>query len=157
MKGRKAGLAGAIASGWLALAVSFIGPFEGLRMTVYRDIVGVPTVCYGETRGVRMGDSYSREDCDAMLGDAIIEFESGVRGCLSRELAAPRRVAMVSLAYNIGVAAFCRSTLVRLANEGAAWPRICDEFLKWNRAGGRIVAGLTRRRQAERELCLRSA
>jgi lysozyme len=62
--------------------------------------------------------------------------------------------ASVSLAYNIGTTAFCRSTVARRFNAGQ-WKAGCDAFLMWDRAGGRKVRGLTRRREAERAICLR--
>lgn len=138
-----------------ALALGLVGGYEGLRLTAYRDIVGVPTVCFGETRGVRLGDRYSVEDCKAMLGDALIEFESGMRRCLTKPDAIPDRtyVAFLSLTYNIGVGAFCRSSVARLANQGQI-TAACNAMLAWNKAGGKVVKGLQRRRVEERALCL---
>jgi lysozyme len=63
----------------VALAVALVGAWEGLRTKAYRDAVGVPTVCYGETRGVRMGDRYTVEQCKVMLGDGLVDFELGIR------------------------------------------------------------------------------
>ncbi|WP_342361425.1 lysozyme [Terrarubrum flagellatum] len=137
----------------VGLAVGIVGPFEGLRTKAYPDIVGVITVCYGETRGVKIGDSYTKEQCDEMLGDALVDFEAGVRNCVPGEIPDKRRASYVSLAYNIGVGGFCRSTVARKANEGDARGS-CDAMLAWNKAGGRVVAGLTRRREAERKICL---
>ncbi len=138
-----------------ALAVGVVGGYEGLRTRAYLDVVDVPTVCFGETRGVKLGDAYTREECRAMLGDALIDFEQGMRRCLVAPDGLPDKtyVASLSLTYNIGVGAFCRSTVakrfkVRDIRGG------CDAFLMWNRAAGRVIAGLTRRRQEERKLCL---
>lgn len=141
---------------WMALAVAFVGGYEGLRTKAYRDIVGVVTVCYGETRGVKMGDSFTKDECDEMFGDGLAEFDEAVQRCIHVALPDKRRVAFVSLAYNIGSGGFCRSTVARKANEGDV-RGACDAILAWNKAGGRVVAGLTRRREAERKLCLEAA
>lgn len=139
-----------------ALAISLVGGFEGLRLSAYRDVVGVATVCYGETRGVTMGDRHSKAECDAMLLKGLQEFEAGVLACTKVAMPERRQVAMVSFAYNVGTGAYCRSSVARLLNAGQ--PRAaCDALLKWNKAGGITFPGLTRRRQAERELCLAEA
>lgn len=139
-----------------ALAISLVGGFEGLRQTAYRDVVGVATICYGETRGIRMGMTATKVECDAMLLKGLQEFEQGVLSCTKVEMPMRRQVAMVSFAYNVGVGAYCGSSVVRLLNDNK--PRAaCDALLKWNKAGGVVFPGLTRRRQAERELCLSEA
>ena len=150
MKGK---LAGAV--GGLALAVSLIGGWEGLRTTAYRDIIGVPTVCYGETRGVKMGDKYTKAECDAMLEKAIVQFETGLDRCMVPPTVLPvkTKVAFVSWSYNVGVGAACRSTLVKLVNDGK-YDAACDQLPRWNRSGGKVVQGLTNRRNQERGLCL---
>lgn len=142
-------------AGVLALLVAFVGGWEGLRTVAYRDIVGVPTICFGETRGVAMGDSRTVEECKVMLGQGIAEFAAGVDKCLTRPASVPdlSYAAFVSLAYNIGNGAFCGSTLVRLANAGDM-RAACDQILRWNRAGGKVVQGLVNRRQAEHAMCL---
>lgn len=136
-----------------ALAVAVIGGFEGLRLAAYRDVVGVPTVCYGETRGVKMGDRHTKAECDEMLLAALRAFEAGVVRCAPVPMSDRTLVAHVSLAYNIGVAGYCGSSVARLANAGHP-EASCDAFMKWNRAGGVVWPGLTRRRAAERDMCL---
>lgn len=138
-----------------SLAVGLVGAWEGLRTTAYRDVVGIPTVCFGETRGVKMGDKYTVDECKAMLGDALAEFETGMRRCLTNPDKIPDKpyVAFLSLSYNIGTGAFCKSTLVRKANAGDL-KGACDAILSWNRAGGRVIQGLVNRRKDERKLCL---
>lgn len=138
-----------------ALAIGLVGGYEGLKTRAYRDIVGVPTVCFGETRGVKMGDSYTVEECKAMLGDALVEFEQGMRKCMVKPDSVPDKpyVAFLSLTYNIGIGAYCRSTLARKVNAGDI-RGACNELPKWNKAGGKVVKGLTRRRAEEQALCL---
>lgn len=157
-KGRKFATRLAIGTAAGGLAVATVGPFEGLRTTAYRDIVGVATVCYGETRGVRMGDKHTKAECDAMLIAGLQDFEVQVYACTPGlyTAPAPRLVAVVSLAYNVGSGAYCKSSIARHFNAGNI-RAACDAFLFYNKAGGREVGGLTRRRKAERELCLRDA
>lgn len=139
----------------MAAAVAIVGAWEGVKLVAYRDVVGIPTVCFGETRGVKMGDRYTMDECKVMLGDALIDFEEGMRRCMKEPDKVPdgAYVAILSWAYNVGTGAACRSTLVRKLNEGDI-KGACDQLLNWNRAGGRVVKGLTNRRAAERKLCL---
>ncbi|RWO83185.1 MAG: lysozyme [Mesorhizobium sp.] len=149
---KKAGVGITVAG---SLAIGLIGGFEGLRTKAYRDVVGVPTVCFGETRGVKMGDAYTVDQCKTMLGDALVEFETGMRRCMVAPDAVPDKpyVAFLSFTYNVGIGAYCKSTLARRVNTGDI-RGACNELPKWNRAGGRIIRGLTTRRAEERKLCL---
>ena len=141
-------------AGWLAIAIAAVGAYEGLSLKAYPDIVGVPTICYGETKNVKLGQTATKEDCDSQLSARLIEFNQGVESCITRPLRDNERVAFVSLAYNIGVGAFCQSTVVRRFNAGDK-AGACDAILMWNRAGGKVVQGLVNRRVKEREMCLK--
>lgn len=138
-------------------AAAFIGPWEGLRTTAYPDALArnIPTVCYGETRGVKLGDVYTKAECDAMLAKAVQEFHDGLKRCIPKLPTMPEgvQVAFTSWAYNVGVGAACGSTLARKANAGDL-TGACNELPRWSRAGGRVVKGLQNRRGAERALCL---
>jgi lysozyme len=138
-----------------AAAIAVVGAWEGVKLVAYRDIVGVPTVCFGETRGVKMGDRYTMEQCQVMLGEALMEFEAGMRRCMKEPDGVPdgAYVAVLSWSYNVGTGAACKSTLMRKLNAGDI-RGACNELPKWNRAGGRAVKGLSNRREAERKLCL---
>lgn len=138
----------------VALAVGLVGGFEGLRHNVYLDPVKVPTYCYGETKNPVWGKRYSTEECNALLEGRLAEFAAGVEKCIKVEMPPHRWAASISLAYNIGTGAFCRSTYVRRLNagEGAA---ACDSMLAFNKAKGRIFPGLERRRRAEVVQCRR--
>lgn len=150
MKGKIAGSAAA-----LALAVSFIGGWEGSSTKAYKDIVGVWTVCYGETRGVKPTDTYTQAECDAMFGKAIIDYERKFDNVVAKETQIPvaTKIAFVSWIYNVGEGNARKSTLVKKVRLGDL-KGACDELLKWNKAGGKVVKGLTNRRVDERELCL---
>jgi GH24 family phage-related lysozyme (muramidase) len=141
-----------------SLAVPFIGKWEGLELKAYRDIVGVLTVCYGETKGVRAGDSYTRAECDAMLAREVITYRRGLHASITAEaqathLAPLLDVAFVSLAYNVGISAAGRSTAVRRLNAGDI-VGACEALTWWNKAGGRVIRGLVNRRTEEHKICL---
>ncbi|MEO1733567.1 MAG: lysozyme [Pseudomonadota bacterium] len=143
---------------FLAAAVPFIGRWEGLRLDAYQDIVGVWTVCYGETKGVKPGDRYTRAECDAMLAREVLSYRTGLHRHFLTEtvesrLPVPRDVAFTSLAYNVGVAGAGRSTAVRRLNDGSI-AGACDALTWWNKAGGRVVRGLVNRRSEEKAMCL---
>jgi lysozyme len=136
-----------------AVCVTFITGFEGLRQTAYRDVVGVWTLCIGETEGVTRGDHRSVAECKAMLQRRLEDYATPIESCLPN-LPDARFIAFTSLAYNIGAQRTCQSTAakqIRLGNIKAG----CDGFLSWDKAAGIRFPGLTRRRMAERELCLK--
>lgn len=145
---RTAGLSAA------AAAVSLVGAWEGLQLAAYQDVVGVPTICYGETKSVRLGMKATKEECEEQLVASLIEYEDGMLRCMTRAVPEGAHVAFVSFTYNMGVAAFCGSTLLKRANAGDI-RGACDELLKWNKAGGVEWRGLTNRREAEREICIK--
>lgn len=139
-------------AGWAVIAVGVVGSFEGLRQAAYRDPVGIPTVCFGETRGVKMGDRYTVDQCKDMLIVRLEEFNAGVDRCIRVPMSDQRRAAVVSFSYNVGTGALCSSTFARRLNAGD--PKACDELLKWTKAKGITLPGLVRRRQEERKLCM---
>lgn len=156
--GRASTLAGAATAAFLAAAIPFVSGWEGVKTTAYWDALGsVWTVCAGETRGVQRGDTYSVEECNEMLGEALLEFDAALTRCAPSLPTLPvgARVAFVSWSYNVGTGAACKSTLVRHLNAGDL-RAACDQLSRWNRAGGRVIRGLTNRRTSERELCLAS-
>lgn len=139
---------GAAAAG---LMIATVALWEGKSNDPYADIVGVMTVCYGETR-VQMR-RYSDAECQDMLAAGLGQFAGAV---LERNPELRDRPEMLaastSLAYNIGTGAYARSTVARRFSQHR-WAEGCDAFLMWNKAGGRVVRGLQRRREAERKLC----
>jgi lysozyme len=142
------------AAGWCAIAVACVSGFEGLRTAAYSDPVGIPTICFGETKGVRLGDRATVDECKAMLADSLQIANRGVDSCVRVFLPDERRAALVSFTYNVGVQNLCSSTLVRKLNAGDT-VGACNELLRWNRAKGIVLPGLTKRREAERQMCLK--
>jgi lysozyme len=142
------------AFGGLALCVSLVAGFEGLYTHAYRDMVGVPTVCYGETEGVKMTDSYTPKECADMLAAKLPRYWSEIEGAIKVPLTDNERAAYTSFSYNVGTAGFRRSTALKRLNAGDH-KGACHALMAWNRAGGREVRGLTIRRAKERDLCLK--
>lgn len=138
-----------------ALAVSFVGNWEGLKLYAYKDVVGVWTACYGETKDIKRGMKFTKSQCDVMFIDSLTKHEAGMRKCLKNPdaLSDKTYVSMVSVTYNIGIGGFCGSSMARKLNAGDI-RGACDSLLAWNKAGGKVVKGLTNRRQEERKLCL---
>lgn len=153
-KTRLVGAAGALTAAGI-LAVATISHFEGVRTAAYRDSIGMPTICFGETRGVHMGDRKTMDECREMLGDALLDYERAMVRCLDNPAAIPDKVyvATLSLVYNIGPGNFCRSSIRRYLNRGE-YRRACERFPVFNRAGGRTLKGLIYRRGEEKKLCL---
>jgi lysozyme len=138
-------------AGATAIAAPIVASWEGKSNDPYTDIVGVRTVCYGETR-VEMR-RYTDAECLAMLNKAVAEFANQVLQCTPILANHPYQLAAAtSLAYNIGVGAYCRSTVDRLFDAGDL-KGACDQFARWRMAGGAVVQGLVNRRKAEAELC----
>lgn len=145
-----------------AVAVPLIAKWEGLRTTAYLDTIASPpvwTVCYGETKGVKQGDSYTEAQCNAMLAREVREYRAGLHAYFTPEtraqrLTAHRDAAYTSLAYNVGVAGAGKSTAARRLNAGDIRGG-CEAIGWWNKAGQRVVRGLVNRRADEVALCLR--
>lgn len=153
---RTVGIAAAVATA-AAMAVPLISKWEGRSLVAYRDIVGVWTICDGETLGVSPGDMATDAECDRKLEARAKQFSAEIAECLPPDLPMPVRISFVSASYNIGSAAFCRSSMSRRARAGDL-RGACDALLMWDK--GRIngvlqrIRGLTNRRRDEWRLCL---
>lgn len=154
-----AGGAGAVAIAIVAL----IKPWEGRELTAYRDIVGVWTVCDGETKDVGPGTVKTDAECDAMLLDRVQhDFYKPLAACIHGYTSMPvsLQASFLSASYNVGVGAICHSSAARLAKAGR-FRDACEAITRFNRAGGKVVRGLKLRREygdasriGELELCL---
>ena len=155
MTRRAAGLAGIVGAAAAGLLLAFTPAQEGRMLTTYRDLGGVLTYCDGATENAMWGATYTPAQCNAQLDRDLERHAAGIARCVPMErLTDGQRVAFVDAAYNIGVPAFCGSSMARRAKAGDI-AGACDALLLWNKVGGREVAGLTKRRQRERELCRR--
>lgn len=141
-------------AGIVAICVACIAPAEGLRQVAYRDPVGIPTICFGETEGVKLGDRKTTDECKDMLAERVErDFIPGVERCITRPMPEKRKAAFVSFAYNVGVEGFCRSSVARKYNAGDV-AGACDAMLLYVKARGITLPGLVKRREEERRLCL---
>ena len=134
--------------------IDLIKRFEGLRLSAYLDAVGVPTIGYGHTRAVQMGQKISEDRADVLLKEDLVRFESAVNRLLTVEVNQNEFDALVSFSFNVGQDALRKSTLLRMLNEGQR-QAAADQFWRWDKAGGRILPGLKARRAEERNLFLR--
>lgn len=141
--------------------IELIKSFEGLRLTAYRCAAGVWTIGYGHTgtvdgKLISGGMTITAAKATVLLKKDLSYFEASVNACVTAPITQNMFDALVSFAFNVGAGALRRSTLLKKLNakdyDGAA-----DEFLLWNKAGGKVLNGLVRRRKAERTLFLDGA
>lgn len=144
----------------LALAVAIAVPMEGLRQAAYRDVTGLPTVCFGSTVGVKMGDFRTVPECKALLTKEMTHVIETVDRCRPG-LPSETLAAMSDFAYNVGNRAVCDPGFSTPARKLAAGDiaGACNALPLWNKARvlGVLVPlpGLTKRRALEMELCLK--
>lgn len=152
--GRRAAVLGAAGGAAVLAAMPLIAWFEGDGGRVgYRDIVGVPTYCYGGTgSGAVVGKRYSAAECQDQLARDVRRHAEAIAPCIKVAVPVQSHAALVSFAYNVGPTAFCRSTVARRLNAGDL-AGACAGLSAWTWAGGREVRGLVRRRAKERALC----
>lgn len=138
--------------------IALIKQFEGCKLTAYQDSVGVWTIGYGWTQPVdgkpiRAGMTIKQETAERLLKTGLVSYESDVCRLVKVGLTQGQFDALVSFTYNLGARSLSTSTLLRKLNAGD-YAGAADEFLRWNKAGGKVLNGLTRRREAERALFL---
>lgn len=129
--------------------------FEGLSLKAYRDPKGIWTIGYGHTRNVKPGDVITKQRAEVLLKQDLGTAEAAVRRLVKVNLNSNQFSALVSFTFNLGGGAFGRSTLLKKLNQGD-YLGAANEFPRWNKAGTKVLPGLTRRRAAERALFLRS-
>jgi lysozyme len=143
------------------MALNTIQQFEGLKLKAYKDSVGIWTVGFGNIfnldtgNPIKEGDEISLETAERWLKIEVDNLQAKMRKVITVPLNDNQWTALTSLAYNIGFGAFKRSTLLRLLNAGASKEEVAKQILRWNKAGGKEVKGLTNRRQAEFNLFLK--
>lgn len=133
--------------------INFIKGFEGWMPTAYLDAVGVPTIGYGHT-----GSDVTRADVGKLtitesqgqdlLREDLTRFENAVNSSVTVPLNQNQFDALVSFTYNVGEGNLKQSTLLRLLNQGN-YGAVSAQLMRWNKAGGKVLKGLTRRRQEE--------
>ena len=131
--------------------------FEGLKLQAYLCPAKIPTIGWGNTRyesgrKVQLGETITKERADSLFLWWAESFATQVRSLIKVLLNENQFSALVCFAYNVGSANLASSTLLRKVNANPNDPTIASEFLRWNKAGGVVLTGLTRRRQAESNL-----
>ncbi|CAB5223925.1 COG3772 Phage-related lysozyme (muraminidase) [uncultured Caudovirales phage] len=138
--------------------IDIIKKYEGFSKAPYLCPSGIPTIGYGSTfyadgKKVTIHDKpISEEDATQILIYVIDDFSKKVIKMLKKELNENQFNALISIAYNIGTGALSKSTLLKKININPDDKSIRDEFLKWNRGGGKVLNGLVKRRLEESEL-----
>ena len=139
--------------------LELIKEFEGFRSLAYLCPANVWTIGYGNTfyqdgRKVKKGDRISESEAERLLKITVESFADQINQLIKVPVTSNQFSALVSLAYNIGVGAFARSTLLRFLNQ-KLYNQCADQFMVWSKAGGRTLEGLRRRRSRERALFLK--
>lgn len=149
MKGRVAALVVVL------LAAPLVIKWEAVVQRPYVDPVGILTACVGETARdvVTLKDAFSRDECVAVMGASLYAHALELDKCVDVPLASHEAVAVLSWSYNVGIGAACKSTLVRMLNAGRPAAEWCAQLSRWDKAGGRQLKGLVRRRAEERAMC----
>jgi lysozyme len=138
--------------------LELIKQFEGLSLTPYVCAGGINTIGYGNTyytngKKVSLKDpKITLQQAEELLKHSLSTYEKAVDSFCRDDISQSNFDALVSFAYNLGTNALQKSTLIKKVNANPKDVTIADEFLKWNKANGRVLAGLTRRRQAEANL-----
>ena len=134
--------------------LDIIKQYEGCRLTSYKCPAGVWTVGFGWTEGVTPGMTITRAQAEELLTRGVVQYEKAVQDAIGDAKTSQNQFdAMVSLCYNIGPANFRKSSVLREHKEGK-FAAAADAFLMWNKAAGKVLSGLVKRREAERSLYL---
>lgn len=131
--------------------IDLIKEFEGLRTKAYKDPVGIWTIGYGHTETAKRGMTVTPEQAEDLLRRDLYTAESAVNRLVTVPLSDNQFAALVSFVFNVGEGAFRGSTLLRRLNAGN-YGAVPDQLKRWNRAGGRVLNGLVRRREDEARL-----
>jgi lysozyme len=139
------------------LNLSIIKKYEGLKLEAYICPAGVPTIGFGSTfypdgRRVKLGDKITLQEAESILLHDIKRFEKEVLNAVKIEITNNQLSALVSFVYNVGASAFRKSTLLKKVNANPTDLTIHNEFMRWTRAGGKVLPGLVKRRAEESKL-----
>ena len=128
--------------------IALIKKFVGLELTAYQDSVGIWTIGWGHTKDVFEGMEISKEEAEAFLEIELEEFESYVEDLVNVELEQCQFDALVCWTYNLGPTNLASSTMLKVLNKGM-YEEVPYQMKRWNKAGGEVLNGLVRRREAE--------
>ena len=128
--------------------LALIKKFEGLELTAYQCSAGVWTIGYGHTKGVQPGDEWSQSHAEHMLEIELEEYEGYINNAVKVALSQNQFDALVSWVYNLGSSNLHASTMLKVLNSGD-YEGVPAQIKRWNKAGGKVLQGLIRRREAE--------
>lgn len=128
--------------------IALIKKFEGCKLESYLCAANVPTIGYGSTKGVEMGMTISQERAEELLLEDLVVYEEAVEKSVTVPLSQHQFDALVSWTFNLGGANLNASTMLKVLNQGA-YEDVPYQMKRWNKAGGKVLEGLTRRRLAE--------
>ena len=128
-----------------------IKKFEGCKMRAYLDAVDVPTIAYGRTKNVKLGDTCTQGQAEEWLEEELVEYEGYVNEAVKVHLTQNQLDALVSWTYNLGPSNLNKSTLLKVLNN-SDYDGVPEQIMRWNKAGGKVLDGLVRRREAEAEM-----
>lgn len=130
------------------IAAPLIKRFEGFRSAAYLCPAGVPTIGYGHTKGVHLGERVGKEEADRLLSADLSQFRLQLLPYVKVAVTRGQFIALMSFAYNLGAMNLRKSTLLKYLNEGR--PDLAQkEFARWNKVNGEPSQGLTNRRAVE--------
>jgi lysozyme len=138
-------------------AIELIKKFEGCKLVAYQCSAKVWTIGFGSTyyengNKVQQGDTITQHRAESLLLITANKFASEVKKLVKSNLNEKQMAALISFAFNLGIGALSKSTLLKLVNSNPSSPQIRNEFMKWINAGGKPLNGLIRRRKAEADL-----
>ncbi len=128
--------------------IDLIKYFEGCRLEAYEDAVGVPTIAYGRIKDVKMGDSCTKAQAEAWLDEELHEYEGYINDAVTVSLNQNQFDSLVSWVYNLGPSNLKSSTMLKVLNK-EQYADVPEQIQRWNKAGGKVLEGLTKRRNAE--------
>jgi len=128
--------------------VDLLTHFEGLRLEAYQDSVGVWTIGYGHTKGVTPSMKITESQANNLLKTELIEYQNYINSMVKVGLSQCEYDALVCWVYNLGPTNLRESTLLKVLNQGDKF-LVPEQIRRWNRAGGKVLKGLVRRREAE--------
>ena len=131
--------------------IDLIKHFEGCELEAYKCPAGVWTIGYGHIKGVKEGMTITEVQAEEMLKSELNEYEGYINNLVTAELNQNQFDAMVSWVYNLGGGNLGASTLLKVLNAGD-YDGVPAQIMRWNKAGGKVLEGLTRRRQAEADM-----
>jgi lysozyme len=131
--------------------INLIKKFEGCRLIAYKCPAGILTIGYGHTRNVHKGEVITQQQADELLKQDLLVYEAGIN-VMRLNINQNQFDSLVSFAFNLGLGALQKSTLLKRIKVNPNDPKIKDEFLRWSYAGGKQLKGLLLRRQAECDL-----